>query len=239
LGGTAEARELADALASARPELVVVTSLAGRTLQPLAPAGQVRFGGFGGATGLVRYLTEETVAALVDATHPFARTIAANAAQAAATTGLPYLKLLRPPWRAVPGDDWREVADLPAAAGLLPPAARVFLAIGRMELQSFSHREDLKPLVRLVDPPSAPLPIKAEVVLGRGPFVLEDELELLRRHRIGWLVCKNSGGDSTEAKLAAARQLGLPVFMVARPPAPGPSVATVAEVLLWLRRVMP
>jgi precorrin-6A/cobalt-precorrin-6A reductase len=74
-----------------------------------------------------------------------------------------------------------------------------------------------------------------EVVLGRGPFTLGEERHLLQRYAIDVLVCKASGGEATEAKLAAARDLSLPVIMVRRPPVErGLSVDTVEAALDWL-----
>src|SRR2546423_4693921 len=127
LGGTAEARELAAALA-ARPGVRVTTSLAGRVTRPGALAGDVRIGGFGGSEGLADWLREQRVDALVDATHPFAEGITANAARAVAATGVPAVVLCRPGWRPAPEDRWHPVASLAAAADLLPRfGPRVFL----------------------------------------------------------------------------------------------------------------
>ncbi|MFE9998030.1 cobalt-precorrin-6A reductase [Streptomyces avermitilis] len=220
LGGTTEARELAASLAP-RPGVRVTTSLAGRVSRPGAVEGDVRIGGFGGAQGLAAWLGEHHVDAVVDATHPFAAGITANAARAAAATGVPAVVLRRPGWRPGPGDRWHAVASLPAAADLLPELGRrVFLTTGRLGLAAFAHQADLHFVVRSVESPEPPMPPDTEVVLARGPFTVADELGLLREHRVDVLVTKDSGGAATSAKLTAARELGLPVVVVRRPPLP-------------------
>ncbi|WP_316766371.1 cobalt-precorrin-6A reductase [Streptomyces sasae] len=220
LGGTAEARELAAELA-AHPGVRVTTSLAGRVSRPGALAGDVRVGGFGGAAGLAEWLREECADALVDATHPFAETITANAARAAAETGVPAVVLRRPGWRPGPEDRWHPVASLAEAAGLLPSfGPRVFLTTGRMGLSAFAHLTDHHFVVRSVEAPEPPMPPHTEVLLARGPFTVADETELLQENLIDVLVTKDSGGVATAAKLTAARRLGLPVVVVRRPPLP-------------------
>ena len=245
LGGTAEARRLAAALA-ADPSLRVTSSLAGRVAQPLLPPGEVRVGGFGGAAGLARWLTEQRVDALVDATHPFAGRISGSAAEAASATGVPLLALRRPGWQQRPGDRWHPVGSLAGAAELLPELGRrVLLTTGRLGLPAFTGVcalvPDLVLLCRSVDPPEPPLPPQVRVLLARGPFTLEGERALLRAHRIEVLVTKDSGGGATAAKLTAARELGLPVVLVTRPPAPAgvPAVPDVAAALAWLRADQP
>ncbi|MFJ3771933.1 cobalt-precorrin-6A reductase [Streptomyces sp. NPDC090075] len=234
LGGTAEARELAAALAP-RPGVRVTTSLAGRVTRPGALPGEVRVGGFGGATGLAGWLRERQVDALVDATHPFAETITANAARAAAETGVPAVVLRRPGWRPSPGDRWHPVGSLAAAADLLPRfGPRVLLTTGRLGLSAFAHLTDRHFVVRSVEPPEPPLPPHTEVLLARGPFTVADETALLRENLIDVLVTKDSGGAATAAKLTAARESGLPVVVVRRPPLPDgatavPDVAGVLE----------
>ncbi|WP_371667945.1 cobalt-precorrin-6A reductase [Streptomyces sp. NBC_00289] len=220
LGGTAEARELAAALV-ARPGTRVTTSLAGRVARPGALAGEVRVGGFGGAEGLADWLREHRVDALVDATHPFAETITANAARAASATGVPALVLRRPGWRPGREDRWHPVPSLAAAADLLPRfGSRVFLTTGRMGLAAFAHLTDHHFVVRSVELPEPPLPPHTEVLLARGPFTVADESALLREHLVDVLVTKDSGGAATAAKLTAARHLALPVVVVRRPPLP-------------------
>ncbi|EGX57562.1 cobalt-precorrin-6x reductase [Streptomyces zinciresistens K42] len=236
LGGTAEARRLAAALA-ARPGVRVTTSLAGRVARPGEVAGDVRSGGFGGAQGLADYLRAEDVDTLVDATHPFAESITANAVRAARATGVPAVVLRRPGWRPAPGDRWHEATSLDGAAALLPGLGRrVFLTTGRLGLAAFAPLDGLRFLVRCVDPPAPPMPRHTEVLLARGPFTEPGETALLRAHRIDVLVTKDSGGAATAAKLTAARRLSLPVVVVRRP-APPDGVRTVPDVAGVLERL--
>jgi precorrin-6A/cobalt-precorrin-6A reductase len=235
LGGTAEARALAAALVQL-PGVQPVSSLAGRVADPLLPAGEVRIGGFGGLAGLREWLAVEQIAAVVDATHPFAATISRSAAAAAASLGLPILAVRRPGWIERPGDDWRRVPSLTAAARALDGLAdRVFLTIGRTELAPFAGLDQHWFLIRSIEAPQPPLPARHELLLARGPFTVQGEVELMREHRVEVLVTKDSGGPLTEAKLAAARELRLPVLLVERPAAPEvPFVATVAEAVNWV-----
>ncbi|MFD8839178.1 cobalt-precorrin-6A reductase [Streptomyces griseofuscus] len=237
LGGTAEARRLAAALAAHPAGIRVTTSLAGRTARPEAPAGEVRIGSFGGAEGLTEWLRAHRVDALVDATHPFAESITANAARATAATGVPLVVLRRPGWRPVPGDRWYDVPSLAAAAEALSGLGdRVFLTTGRLGLAAFAHLTGRHFLVRSVERPDPPLPPHTEVLLARGPFTVADERELLRAHRIEVLVTKDSGGEATAAKLTAARELGLPVVVVRRPALPE-GVTAVPDAAAVLRRL--
>ena len=241
LGGTAEARDLARRLA-AQPDLEVVTSLAGATRNPELPPGRLRRGGFGGAAGLEAYLRSEAVACLLDATHPYAEHISANAAAAAAVAGVPRLQLLRPPWTAEPGDRWIRVRDTEEAARRLPDLGRrVFISSGRQGIGAFRALSEHWFLIRLIAPPESPLPLpRYEVTPGRAPFTVEEEAALLHRHRIDVLISKNSGGAMTYAKIAAARRLGLPVLMLDRPAMPeGVTVAEPAAAVDWLRRHLP
>ena len=238
LGGTGEARELAARLAG-RPGLEVVSSLAGRTSDPRRPPGRTRVGGFGGPDGLAGWLAAEGIGAVVDATHPFATAITEAAVTATTRLGVPLLVLRRPGWTAGPGDDWRRVPSLAAAAANLP-GQRVLLTVGRGEVRAFAADHDRWFLIRSVDTPEPPLPLRAQLVTARGPFALADELVLMRGHGIDVLVTRDSGGAQTAAKLTAARQLGLPVVMVDRPPLPSgpaaPTVATVTDAVAWLER---
>jgi precorrin-6A/cobalt-precorrin-6A reductase len=232
LGGTTEAVRLAEACA-ALPGLSIVTSLAGRTRAPNAPPGEIRIGGFGGAYGLERYLRVRAIDRLVDATHPFAVRIGQNALQACRAAGVPRLRLLRPPWQRRQGDRWIEVDSLAEAARRLPQAARVFLSVGQSDLGAFAGLGQWF-LVRTIEPAERCL-ANAHWLVERGPFRLEDELELLRAHAIDVVVAKASGGEATYSKIAAARQLGLPVIIVRRPPPPpGPLVDNVDAALAWL-----
>jgi len=221
LGGTAEARRIAGALA-ARGDCDVLLSLAGRTEKPAAQGVPVRVGGFGGAQGLAAYLKDDAVGLLVDATHPYAARISVNAVEAATETGVPLLALRRPGWRRMEGDRWTEVDDVPAAVRALGTAPRhVFLALGRQEVHAFEAAPRHFYLVRSVDPVEPPLALpRLETILSRGPFETADELALLERHGIDALVSKNSGGSATYGKIAAARALGIEVVMVRRPALP-------------------
>jgi precorrin-6A/cobalt-precorrin-6A reductase len=238
LGGTGEAAGLArGAVARFGERVAVTTALAGRTRHPGPVAGQVRIGGFGGAAGLAGYVIDHEVDCLIDATHPFAAAISRAARLAAERTGVPRLLLLRPPWRRDPLDRWIEVDSIDSAARLVGRVGRrAWLTVGAGAVAAFAPASGVHFVVRLIDPPREALPLPLhEVVLGRGPFSLAEELRLLRRHAIDVLVCKASGGAATEAKLIAARELGLPVIMVRRPPTePGRAVDTIDAALDWL-----
>ena len=236
LGGTTEARLLAERLAD-RADLAVTVSLAGSTTAPATQAAPVRTGGFGGARGLADYLTAERVQVLIDATHPYAANISLNAAEAAGLTRVPLLALRRPPWVARPGDNWTEVADPPAAVPVLGPSPRrVFLALGRNEIGCFAQAPQHDYLVRSVEPVDPPLAVpRASYVTGRGPFTEADDRDLLSMHAIDIVVAKNSGGTATYGKIAAARALGVPVILLRRPALPEvPTVETVEDAVTWL-----
>jgi precorrin-6A/cobalt-precorrin-6A reductase len=240
LGGTIEARLLAEALAG-RSDLAVTLSLAGRTAKPLPQIVPVRVGGFGGAEGLARHLRSEKIDALIDATHPYAAIISANAAEAARETSVPLLALRRTPWTKVEADSWIEVATIEDAVHALGQAPRrVFLALGRKELQPFTAAPQHVYLIRSVDPVDPPLAVPYAIYISaRGPFSEAEDRVLLKRHRIDVVVAKNSGGTATYGKVGAARTLQLPVIMLARPALPEvASVATVDEVLAWLDQAM-
>jgi precorrin-6A/cobalt-precorrin-6A reductase len=251
LGGTGEARELAAALVAAGID--VLSSLAGRVRNPRLPDGPVRVGGFGGAEGLAVFLKAEGITAIVDATHPFATAITANAAQAAAEASVPLLVLRRPGWDTDPV--WVSVSDIHAAASAVRdwraadgqsrggpgkdgPGDGVFLTTGRRDLAAFAGDDAHRFLVRTVDPPDGPVPARMTLLLDRGPYTVDGETALIREHGIGLLVTKNSGGPMTAAKLQAARDLGVRVIMVQRPPLPGgsPVVGTVDEAVAWVSR---
>ncbi len=235
LGGTAEARELAAALLASGIE--VTSSLAGRVANPRLPEGAVRIGGFGGPAGMAEWLRNHAVSCVVDATHPFAERISENAVSACAAAELPLLALRRPGWRERPGDRWFWADDLVAAAETIPALGRrVLLTTGRQGLAAFSGLGESWFLIRCVDPPAPPLPARHELLLARGPYTLERELELIDTHGIDLVVTKDSGGAHTIAKLDAARMRRLPVLIVRRPGRPAlQSVATVGEALDWVR----
>jgi precorrin-6A/cobalt-precorrin-6A reductase len=234
LGGTGEARALAAALA---PRCEVVTSQAGATSRPRAVAGALRRGPFGGPEALARHLADERFAALVDATHPFARRMQANARAAAAASGVPLLALARPAWQRRDGDRWIEVADAPAAvAALASLGHRVFLTTGQRDLDVFAQLRERFFLVRVIERPATFPFAQGRLLRARGPFRFADELALMRRWRIEVLVTKASGGRATYAKIAAARRLRIPVVMIRRGEAPSVAdrVESVAGALDWL-----
>ncbi|WP_312488321.1 cobalt-precorrin-6A reductase [Sphingomonas sp.] len=234
LGGTTEASALATALA-ARGERATL-SYAGRTEHPRAQAIPTRVGGFGGIEGLADHITREGVTHLVDATHPFAARISANAIAAAELANVPLLALTRPEWVDGTGDRWTRVADTEqAVAALGSDPARVFLAVGRQTIGDFASALQHFYLLRFVDATAPPALPHHHLVVDRGPFTLADELALLRDHRIEVIVAKNAGGSGARAKLDAARELGLPVVVIDRPYIPPrPQVSSVAAVLDWL-----
>jgi precorrin-6A/cobalt-precorrin-6A reductase len=238
LGGTTEASALADRLAE-RDDIDAVLSLAGRTADPKQAAIPARIGSFGGVEGLTRYLSEHGIAALIDATHPFAAKISRNAAAAAAALDLPILAIRRPAWARQAGDRWIEVATMQEAVAALPrEPRRVFLTVGRLELAGFAAAPQHHYLVRTIEPIGDALPTPhVTAVQARGPFDEAAEREVLTRHRIDLLVTKNSGGSATYGKIAAARALSLPVVIVSRPEKPNvESVRTIDEALAWIDR---
>ncbi|OBB06445.1 cobalt-precorrin-6A reductase [Mycobacteriaceae bacterium 1482268.1] len=233
LGGTSEARTLA---AQLHPNLRVISSLAGRVPDPALPVGEVRIGGFGGIDGLQRWLTEAQVDAVVDATHPYAATITANAARACAALGIPHLLLARPAWE--PGDAIVVSSDTEAAKGVQDRGfQRIFLTTGRSSVAVFKDL-DAWFLIRTVTAPDPQtLPRRHELVLSRGPYRYDGEYALLAEHGIDCLVTKNSGGEMTRAKLDAAAALGVSVIMVDRPKPPDgvTTVSTVDGAVAWVR----
>ena len=237
LGGTAEGRMLATALE--RRGLAVVSSLAGRLKMPLLPPGEIRIGGFGGPGGLADWLTQHQVAAVVDASHPFAERISASAAAACASANVPLVRLDRPPWAERPGDRWHRVSDLAEAADLVSHlGTRVLLTIGRRGVGAFAATQTCWFMIRCIEQATPPLPPHHQLLLDRGPFSLPGELSLIDRHRIDVLVTRESGGTATEPKLAAARERGLPVVVVNRPPAPRVATVTAVEgALRWIATV--
>jgi precorrin-6A/cobalt-precorrin-6A reductase len=233
LGGTSEGRALAARL---QPDVDVISSLAGRVPDPALPVSDVRIGGFGGVDGMRRWLVDSKVDAVVDATHPYAATITAHAAAVCDELGLPHLVLARPAWP--PSDAIVVGSDAEAAKTVAAERySRVFLTTGRSGTAAFAD-VDAWFLIRAVTPPDAhTLPRHRELVLSRGPYHYDDELALLRDHRIDALVTKNSGGQMTRPKLDAAAALGVAVVMVDRPPMPGgvTTVSTVDDAAAWVR----
>lgn len=234
LGGTSDASLLAAAIADA--PIDAVYSYGGRTRAPADQPLPTRVGGFGGVSGLADTIRRECITHVIDATHPFAAGMSRNAVEACAETGTPLIALERAPWTRAPGDSWIEVGDVAAAAAALPEAsANVFLAIGRQHIAPFASRPQHTYTLRFVDPPEAPLPFVADVIVSRGPFTLDGELDMMRTRGINWIVARNSGGDGARAKIDAARMLGLPVVMISRPELPKRlRVESVTEVMQWL-----
>jgi precorrin-6A/cobalt-precorrin-6A reductase len=217
LGGTAEAAALAQKLSQSR-DLRIITSLAGRTMSPLELAGEVRTGGFGGAEGLAAYLIAENIDLLIDATHPFAAQISANAVKAVQLTDIRFEKVTRRPWHALKNDNWQSVPNLEAAAIALPKGAKAFLALGHQYLEAFFPRDDVHFTVRMVDAPENPLPFKHhDLILAHAGKNEASETALFEHHKVTHLVCRNSGGKRGSAKLAAARSMGIKVIMIERP----------------------
>jgi precorrin-6A/cobalt-precorrin-6A reductase len=235
LGGTSEGRQLAERLAP-DSSFSALLSFAGRTQNLQRPNVEHRVGGFGGSEGLAAFLRDGRYDALVDATHPFAARMKQHATRAAELTGIPLLRLESPPWAKVAGDNWIEVADMAAAAlALGERPRRVFLGIGRLELAAFQAAPQHDYVIRAVDDFRCQLP-RARVLAARGPFELAPELALLEREHIEVVVSKNAGIAGTYAKVQAARVLGLPVVMVARPPKPAAATLESCEqALAWLR----
>jgi len=237
LGGTAEGVGVTKVV-SEFSGMEPVYSLAGATKSPNLPNCRTRVGGFGGADGLSRYLKQEKIDGLVDATHPYASQMANHATLACEESNIPRIKLLRPAWTPVPGDDWHGVENAVEAAKLIPEIAkRVFLATGHKDLPTFEALSENWFLVRLVDAPKAEISLhKHQLILGRGPFDLEAETQLLRTHKIDAVISKNSGG-STYAKIEAARNLGLPVIMIDRPKPPkGIVVDSLDDIKNWFEK---
>jgi precorrin-6A/cobalt-precorrin-6A reductase len=235
LGGTGDANQLAGALA--RAGIDAVYSYAGRTKIPLPHDLPTRTGGFGGADGLADFIRRESITHVIDATHPFAAEMSRHAVTASTAAKVPLIALERAPWTRETSDNWVDVSDIEAAVAALPEkSARVFLAIGRQHIASFATRAQHTYTLRFVDAPEGALPLPdAKVIVSRGPFTLEGELDLMHSRGIEWIVARNSGGTGARAKIDAARKLSLPVIMIARPELPERlRVEGVDDVLAWL-----
>jgi len=238
LGGTAEARALADRAVAAWGDRVdVVTSLAGRTSDARLPTGEVRHGGFGGAAGLADYLRAESVDAVIDATHPFAAEITAHAAEACRACGVPHVILARPTWTLPPGLAVHRVSDMAGAATAIADigARNVLVTVGHRGLDALAGLDDVHFIVRQIEAHEGPLPLAdAECLIQRPPYRVEDERALMRERGVDALLTKESGGGATAAKLEAASELGIPVVMIERPPLPeADRVSSVDEALGW------
>jgi precorrin-6A/cobalt-precorrin-6A reductase len=235
LGGTGDANVLAEAFVRARIDAVY--SYAGRTQIPLPHALPTRTGGFGGVAGLANYIWQEGITHVIDATHPFAAEMSQHAVEACSATDTPLIALERAPWVRTAGDNWIVVDDIDTAVGALPDApTRVFLAIGRQHIAPFAAKPQHAYTLRFVDAPDGVLPLpKAEVIVSRGPFTLASDRELITSRQIDILVARNSGGSGARAKIDAARELGIPIVMIARPALPERRrVESIEEVMAWL-----
>lgn len=236
MGGTTEASALARLVADS--DLTATFSYAGRVETPKQQPIPQRVGGFGGVEGLTRYLTEHGITHVVDATHPFAAQMSWNAFQACKAACVALAALTRPAWRAQDGDDWTHVPDIAGAvAALSGDARRVMLALGRMHVEDFTAAPQHHYVLRLVDAPDTPPSLPDHtVVVARGPFDIDADIALFEEHRVDLIVCKNAGGKGAEAKIHAARALGLPIVMIDRPNLPDRTeVATPEAVLDWVR----
>ena len=239
LGGTGEALRLARELV-AMPQYQITTSLAGRTRDPERPAGDVRIGGFGGASGLEQYLRSEGTDLLLNATHPFAAEISRNALAAHRATGIPLLRLLRPPWRKRPGDRWIMARDAGEAARLCAKRpGTVLLTLGVKELPRFRDVVGVRFVARVIEHPDPTILPGCSYIVGRGPFDLASEIDLMRAHDVRLMIAKQSGGDATRAKIDAARALSIDVIMIDRPRVEGesdcPVCPDVACAMDWVR----
>ncbi|MEM9968432.1 MAG: cobalt-precorrin-6A reductase [Pseudomonadota bacterium] len=235
LGGTTEASDLAKKISGAG--LDAIFSYAGRTASPRSQPLRTRIGGFGGVVGLKQFLSTERITHVIDATHPFAKGMSANAFAACRTLAIPLIRYERAAWLPQPGDRWTHFARIEDCVSALPEApARVFLAIGKQQINPFARRHQHHYLLRFVDPPQTPPPlVHHRVVVAKGPFDVDQEVKLLRDQQIDIIVAKNSGGQGAAAKLTAARMLRLPIFMVDRPEQRGEIVAHSGEdVMHWL-----
>ncbi len=235
LAGSGDARRIAEGL----NRVDVIASLAGATRDPAPLPVPTRSGGFGGEAGFRQFLTDNGITAVLDATHPYAHRITVRTARVCAELVLPFLQFLRPGWTAEPGDKWTEIAREDDAAAHIPQGTTVFLGTGRQTLEGFANLAGRCVICRQIDPPEAPFPFEGgEFLVGRPPFSVEDEVALFSRLKVDWLVVKNAGGAASRTKLTAARQLGIPVLMIARPPqGDWPIVDTVDAALDWVRRL--
>ena len=236
LGGTSEASAFANIVAT--EQISAILSYAGRVERVKPHAVKMRIGGFGGIQGLVEYLHAHQVTHIIDATHPFAAQISQNAIQAAQITKIPYCALTRPAWQAEEADSWHHLDSLEAAIDWLDrPSLRVMLAIGRQNLALFEPLDQHYFLLRLVDAPaSQPCFAACDIIVSRGPFTYQSDVQLLQRYQIDTIICKNSGGSGARAKLDAARHLGIEVGMIDRPAYPRRlEFYDFAQLMSWLQ----
>lgn len=237
LAGTAEAKEIARGLAAL--DIPAVASLAGATRSPKPLEIETRIGGFGGAEEFRDYLHTAGISAVIDATHPYAKRITGRTVTICKEVGIPHLHVLRPPWTAQAGDNWTEIDSEEEAAEIIPKGATVFLGTGRQTLDKFRGLEGCRVICRQIDPPTAPFPFEGgEFLIGRPPFPVAREKAIFTQLGIDWIVVKNAGGVASATKLTAARELGIPVLMIARPPMPAAlRVDNADDALLWAQRL--
>ncbi|KRS17339.1 cobalt-precorrin-6A reductase [Roseovarius indicus] len=234
LAGTGEAQQVAKALVER--DIPAVASLAGATRAPKPTGLPTRIGGFGGEEGFAAFLEAEGITAVLDATHPYAHRISERTARICKEKSVPYCQILRPEWIPGPKDRWTQVQREEDVAALVPEGATVFLATGRQTLDRFANMGHAQLICRQIDPPDRPFPfVNGRFLVGRPPFSVEEERNLFQELGVDWLVVKNAGGAAAMSKLVAARELGLDVAMIVRPPQPDAlKVASVAEALDWV-----
>lgn len=233
LAGTSEAKQIAAGLKVR--SIKTIASLAGATRAPKTMDVETRIGGFGGEEGFVRFLADAAISAVIDATHPFAARITARTAAVCQARGIAYLHVLRPAWVARAEDNWTDITQEEDAAKIIPKGDTVFLGTGRQTLDRFAGLHGCRVICRQIDPPTAPFPFEGgEYLIGRPPFPVAREKALFKALGVDWLVVKNAGGEASATKLTAARELGIPVLMIERPPMPkAERVETVSEALKW------
>jgi len=238
LAGTAQAREIAQRLAN-EAGLDVIASLAGETRQPVELACKTRIGGFGGEEGFARYLVDNDIDMVIDATHPFAAIMSATAARVCARAKRLHVRLLRPEWHASAGDEWHFITSEAEVASLVKPGQTVFLATGRKTLMAYSNLQACRLICRQIDMAPGAFPFRnGEFVVGRPPFSFDNERALFSALNVDWLVVKNSGGEGNRSKLDAARALKIPVALIRRPVPPDCLIMRdVASVINWARRL--
>ncbi|WP_245256510.1 cobalt-precorrin-6A reductase [Bartonella tamiae] len=235
LGGTQEAYKLAQLFF--KNHLDFLSSLAGRTVHPRLPDGNYRIGGFGGRDGLINFVQSENIGVIIDATHPFAQTISEHAVQAANFTNISYIRLERQPWQPVKGDNWHVVYNLEEAAQKIPFQSKCFLAIGRQYLHSFLKRKDVSFIARMVDQFNDKASHDNLHIILEKPGSYESEKLFLMKHNFDSIICRNSGGIASYAKIKAARFLNIPVIMIHKfLQTNTQSYSSVEEVLAFVRK---
>lgn len=217
LAGTHEARVLAQIIDNI-PEYFLISSLAGVTKEPVKISRNMRFGGFGGVEGLKKFIRESNIEVVIDVTHPFARIISKNAKSACSKLNIPYFLFERPEWVKLASDNWIEINDENELKSHLSDGDTIFVASGRESAKHFKACQNIKLICRQIDDPGHAFPYANGIYLiGRPPFSVESEIKLFQQLGVDWLLVKNSGGSQSEAKLIAARALGIKVAMIKRP----------------------